>query len=291
MSETSFDSIERSLKEMLQNISNGDIQLPDFQRRWVWDDQHIKSLVASISQSYPIGAVMTIESGGDGANFKPRPIEGTSRSAGTVKPEMLILDGQQRLTALFQSLQAETVVKTKNSTGRDVRLWYYLDMKACVNSGIDREVAVVSVPEDKITRDFRGQATFDLSLAENEYELDMFPVNQLFDSGKWMQEYVTHWGLIQDKWQLWTKFDKMVVDSFKNYHVPLISLGKNTPKEAVCVVFEKVNTGGVPLTVFELLTASFAMDNFQLYDDWRAREKRLRDWHPILQGVQSDEFL
>ncbi len=291
MSETSFDSIERSLKEMLQNISNGDIQLPDFQRRWVWDDQHIRSLIASISQSYPIGAVMTLESGGDGANFKPRPIEGTSQSVEQVQPGTLILDGQQRLTALFQSLQADGPVNTKNAAGNDVRLWYYLDMKACVEDEIDREEAILSVPESKFSKNFRGETILDLSSPEKEYENDMFPVNQLFDTGTWMQEYITHWGLTQGKWDLWTKFNDAVVDDFKSYHVPLIRLGKYTPKEAVCMVFEKVNTGGVPLTVFELLTASFAMDNFQLYEDWVARRNHLRDWHPMLQGVRNDEFL
>ena len=48
---------------------------------------------------------------------------------------------------------------------------------------------------------------------------------------------------------------------------------------------------GVALTVFELLTASFAADNFQLRDDWNAREKRLKEQHPVLRNLQSDDFL
>ncbi len=52
-----------------------------------------------------------------------------------------------------------------------------------------------------------------------------------------------------------------------------------------------MNTGGVALTVFELLTASFAADNFQLRDDWNAREKRLKSQHPVLRNLQSDDFL
>ena len=46
--------------------------------------------------------------------------------------------------------------------------------------------------------------------------------------------------------------------------MPTINLDKSTPKEAVCQVFEKVNTGGVTLTVFELLTATYAVDDFEL---------------------------
>ena len=56
-------------------------------------------------------------------------------------------------------------------------------------------------------------------------------------------------------------------------------------------MFERVNTGGVALTVFELLTASFAADDFQLRDDWNARESRLKTQHPVLRNLQSDDFL
>ena len=76
--------------------------------------------------------------------------------------------------------------------------------------------------------------------------------------------------------RLFNTFESQVIKRFEQYHIPIIKLFNSTPKEAVCLVFEKVNTGGVALNVFELLTATFAADNFQLRDDWRAREKRLK---------------
>ena len=45
------------------------------------------------------------------------------------------------------------------------------------------------------------------------------------------------------------------------------------------------------LNVFELLTASFAADDFQLRDDWNEREQRLKGQHPVLRGLHSDDFL
>jgi hypothetical protein len=57
----------------------------------------------------------------------------------------------------------------------------------------------------------------------------------------------------------------------QDYKIPVISLDKGTPKEAVCQVFENVNTGGVSLTVFELMTATYAVDNFELRKDWEQR--------------------
>ena len=87
------------MPDILRNVNSGKIQLPDFQRGWVWDDDHIRSLIASISLAYPIGAVMLLETGGDGAHFMPRPVEGVVLNNGQ-KPERLILDGQQRMTSL-----------------------------------------------------------------------------------------------------------------------------------------------------------------------------------------------
>lgn len=55
-------------------------------------------------------------------------------------------------------------------------------------------------------------------------------------------------------------------------------------------MFEKVNTGGVSLTVFELLTATYAADDFNLRDDWARREKRLKQ-HRVLSSIQSDDLL
>ena len=55
---SSFHSNDVSISDILTSISKGDVQLPDFQRGWVWDDYRIKALIASISNSYPVGAVM-----------------------------------------------------------------------------------------------------------------------------------------------------------------------------------------------------------------------------------------
>ena len=64
------------------------------------------------------------------------------------------------------------------------------------------------------------------------------------------------------------EFRRLVISSFRTYQIPIIELKKETSKEAVCLVFEKVNTGGVPLSVFELVTASYAAEGYNLRDDW-----------------------
>lgn len=71
-----------------------------------------------------------------------------------------------------------------------------------------------------------------------------------------------------------TTFLSKVIVPIGQYTIPVITLDKDTPKEAVCQVFENVNTGGVSLTVFELVTAVFAMDDFELRKDWEDRQEK-----------------
>ena len=67
-----FDSTKQSLSDLLAEIASGKIQLPDFQRGWVWDDDHVRSLLVSIARSFPVGAVMMLQTGG-AVKFQVRP--------------------------------------------------------------------------------------------------------------------------------------------------------------------------------------------------------------------------
>ena len=294
MSVASFDSTKDFVSEILKEIGQGKTQLPDFQRGWVWDDDHIRDLLASIAQSFPIGAVMTLQTGGADVSFKPRPIEGANEALQLQErdPETLILDGQQRLTSLFQALETGRPVSTKDNKGKKIRRWYYFDMKRCVADDPEFEEAILSIPEDKkLMRNFGRDIALDLSTREQEYQNDMFPAHLLLHADDWMEGYIDFWQMNRDKWNLYKQFNNEVIKAFGRYQVPVIELGKETLKEAVCIVFEKVNSGGVSLTVFELLTASFAADDFQLREDWERREETLKDGYPVLRGMDSTLFL
>ena len=281
------------LNSLLNQVENGGIQLPDFQRGWVWDDDRIKGLLTSISRGFPIGAVMTLEAGGE-IRLKARPIEGVDENAAS--PSTFLLDGQQRLTSLYQSLRHPGPVDTHDNRNKRIKRWYYVDMKAATDA--DPEDAVISVPENRMTtRDFGREVTLNLSTRESEYKEHKIPTEQLMSPMKWMMGYVTYWNEADpdfDAMEFFSSFNDAVVAQFTEYQLPVISLGKQTPKEAVCAVFEKVNTGGVVLNVFELATASFAADaeHFSLRDDWGERKERLYN-RPggVLQGLDGNQFL
>src|SRR3546814_8784123 len=99
MAGSTFQTNPYDLYKLLEECDRGIIQLPDFQRSWVWDEDRIKSLVASVSRALPVGALMTLETGGE-VNFKPRPVEGATERAKNETQRSLLLDGQQSMTQL-----------------------------------------------------------------------------------------------------------------------------------------------------------------------------------------------
>lgn len=285
---TTFDSTKRPLLDLLQEVSKGQVQLPDFQRGWIWDDSHLTSLLASISMSYPIGAVMLLETGNSDVKFKPRLVEGVSQKYSKTHPEQLILDGQQRLTSLFQALSSGQVVRTRDLRGHEVERWYYIDIARALNN--DREDSILSLPRSKIVLGFGKQVLLDLSDQEKEYKQGYFPLASVFDCAEWRTGYNEYWDYDKAKSKTWDAFERDVVKRFEQYLVPVIALKKETPKEAVCQVFEKVNTGGVSLNVFELLTATFAADDFNLREDWQSKLQALAK-HNVLGDLENTDFL
>lgn len=288
----SFRTAEPSLKDVLDAIARGDTQLPDFQRGWVWDDVHIKSLIASLSLSYPIGAVMFLEAGG--VPFQPRLFEGVLLNP-PPKPKMLVLDGQQRLTSMYLALRSGLPVKTTTEKGLEVKRVYFLDMAKCLDPNADREDAVISVPANlQMTSDFGRKVELDLSSPEQQYSQRIFPVSLIFNSKDfmhWKMGFANYYANASESSMFLMSFEEEIWLRFQQFKVPAIELTQDTPRDAVCQVFEKVNTGGVTLTVFELMTATFASNQFNLRENWDARKERLTAKHDLLTAVDGTSFL
>jgi len=286
----SFDSTKKSLYEILKEVNVGKIQLPDFQREWVWDDNRIKGIIASVAKSFPIGAIMLLETGNENIRFKTKPVEGVVGVNGT-KPEMLILDGQQRITSLYQAIITNRVVNTRNSKGYEIKRWYYIDMVKALDPDSDLEEAIFSINESKIiTENIGRDIVLDLTKEENEFQNLMYPVCMVDEYDEWRTKFSEYWDFDKEKIKFWNEFEKKIIKGFNGYHLPVIVMKKDNPKEAVCQVFEKVNTGGVLLTVFELLTASFASDEFDLKTDWANIKNEFKPYK-ILNNTHNTDLI
>lgn len=280
------------LDEYLTWTRSGAIQLPDFQRGYKWEDERIRQLLVTVLRGHPMGAVMLLDAANEQVRFKPRAIEGVSLTEGT-KAKYLLLDGQQRLTSLTQALSGSGVVATKDDRGKLLERRYFVHMPTALSGSERVDEAVISIPADGVVREnFGKDVVLDLRDDEKQRAQSYFPLNLLYSG------YMSWFLLLTDQ-QLQIDFHEKFIKPATTYDIPAIVLDERTDKAAVATVFEKVNVGGLPLNVFELLTAVFAGDadhyartgeDFRLNDDWRETQAKWSTY-PVLGAVENTDFL
>lgn len=288
---SNFDIGKPVLADLLLQIHQGKIQLPDLQRSFCWLDDLIIRLLASISRGWTIGAIMLLENSSPHWVFRPRLVEGVQLEQPPV-PTYLILDGQQRLTALYMALFSNRPVQLRGKRNyKHSNRWYYIDIEKALDPQVRREQAIISLNEDRIKAGCGTEGKkIDCSTSEKEYEQNLFPTTSTFQFSKWRQEYCKYWNYAPEKLELIDKFEQEIIKRFEHYQLPVIELMASLPRPAVCQMFENVNTQNSVLTFFDLATACFAADNFSLREDWAEKEQQLKK-HRLLHSVRETDFL
>ena len=274
MTTNSIDTNKTSLDFMLQDISTGKIQLPDFQREWRWQDKQIKSLLASVSMGIPIGALLTLEGN---EQLAPRPFAGVDKNPSPSDVKVLVLDGQQRLTALYQACYSPNpvAIATKNSfTERK----YYFDINKCLEEDNDREDCIISKPAKGTHIDPKVQ-----------YRDEIFPSSEMFNFREWRDNYLKYHGHDENKRAKANQFADAVVRNFERYDLPTIQM-KGNDLETICITFEKTNDKGTRLDAFEIITAKLKREAFDLKDDWEKQKKRLHS-EPVMARIEETHYL
>ena len=259
---------------MLRHISEGKTQLPDFQREWRWKDKQIKSLLASVSIGIPIGALLTLE--GDD-QLAPRAFSGVKGNPSPNTATMLILDGQQRLTALYQSCYSQTpvaITARKNATEKE----YYFDIKKCLEDDLDREDCIISENPDGPHHD-----------PEAQYRDEIFPTSAMFNFRDWRDGYLEHYQLAEVNKTTANRFEDMVVKNFDRYELPTVRM-VGSDLESVCITFEKTNDRGIRLDAFEIITAKLKREDFNLKESWSSQREILQS-EPVLERVGETHYL
>lgn len=297
--QVSFDTTKTTLKELLADIHVGKLQLPEFQRDYVWNEGDVCSLLESISKGFPVGALLTLERGGS-IEFKPRGIEGTAVEG--VQPEHLLLDGQQRMTSLYKTIFSQDPARVRTAKKQIVERYFYMKIDDALAPMADIEAAIELVPPDRVRmKNFGKDVELDLSTPEREYEEMLFPLNQTLDPLNWIFGCIGYWSAkgVQRMDEI-QRFQKEVLERIQSYAMPVIKLSKGNSREAVCTVFEKVNVGGKKLDAFELVTAIYASSGFDLRQDWAGTQNqhgrlgRLRSKVPqkgVFAELASTDFL
>jgi len=291
----------------MSELKSGLIQLSSIQREWIWNDEKIRDIVASVISDYPIGAVLFLKCE-DSPVFACSPISGVELLK-DISPKNLVLDGQQRLTAIYEAMynigQPVSFKKGKSSEER----YYYLDIEKILEDSSDTVDAIISVPKDKkVKKSSKKNTGLDLSTLEKEFENKMFPLNIIFDhdkkekisndlmtKSKWSEKYKEYYRNKNDD-ELYKKilseFEELdeIFGRLKGYTIPVISLDSDTEMDAVCKIFEKVNSSNQPLTGFDLVVAIYAKDKFDLKENWKEFQKDVFS-KGILEGFEPKNFL
>ena len=251
-----FHTVRRTMLQMLAELHSGQLALPDFQRTFVWAPDETRELLVSMTRWFPAGALLFLQGGS--ATFKARAVEGAPELA--ERPSHLVLDGQQRLTSLYQAIYGVG----------DSR--FFLDLGALLGGAdVDQAVKVFSVERARHLESIEAQA-----------RTLMMPLSAIRDFGaaRWRDAVVP---LRDDDDRervrdLLREVEYSCIDPLVKYAFPLTVLPEGTSLEAVCTIFETLNRTGRPLTPFELVSARAFAGGHSLYDLWNDALER----HPIL---------
>ena len=283
-----FDNTKESLSDCLEDIHAGKLQLPDLQRSFTWCNEQIIKLIASISQSFPIGAILTIKVTNNSFTFKPRPLEGVGLEGSPI-PASLILDGQQRLTSAYMCLRSGAAVQIRDrQTHKIQERWYYIDMAAALNPEIERVDAIISLSPSRTKR--TNDRKIDCTCPEKEYAQLLFPVSAVFNYAQWRDGFQQYWNYEPDKLDLARKFELEIIKKFEHYQLPVIQLRPELSKVAVCQIFEDMHELPTRMTFFDLVTACFAAEDFSLRDRYAEVNRQLSKFG-VLQGVRNTDWL
>ena len=263
------DTNPRLLSELLGEIQDGKSVLPDFQRDFVWEPRATQELVVSIANNYPAGSILRVR---DAQNaFAIREFEGapTPNQLHT----FLVLDGQQRLTSLFQAFYG---VGDHH---------YFIRLDELI-AGNDFEDSIFHV---KANSKWFLKRRNNLEIQADEMILPLAVL--MGRSGgwwKWSQEIrklrpiENHDQFEENCYKIHEQWLKPIED----YQFPVVTLSKETQPDALCTIFETLNRTGVKLNVFELLTARFWPQNIRLRTLW---DKACSDF-PALVDFDVDPY-
>lgn len=237
-----FTPTPYEVRELLEQVHEGRLALPEFQRNFIWRPSAVADFMRTVARNWPGGSFLLLEGPQE---FAYKPIEGAPGLS--KQPELLILDGQQRMTALYQALTDQA------------------DETYVVELG---KVIAAEQFEDEHLR-FEKKASFAKKYTSLEKMAadGIVPVHVIRDDTQFLR---------------WTKFldDKQQerafaardqhLSGFKSYFVPAVALPKNVPLSALAKIFETINRTGVRLDAFDLMVAKLYPKEFNLREQWDA---------------------
>ena len=243
-----FDNIPSKVADLLSDVKNGRIGLPDLQRPFVWKDNKVRELLDSMMKGYPIGYIMLWAS--------PDDYENTGYIGKNDKmykrPDDLVIDGQQRLTALLAAMYGVTI-KDKNYTERKIRISF---------NPLTREFAVW-------TQAFERNPEWISEISS------VFAADQEHNISKFRKAYIktANEGRAKNDEPELTEDEEDIIEENINdllnlgiYSLPTLKINAKADEEDVADIFVRVNSGGQNLTEKNFIETLIAVYDNEVHD-------------------------
>ena len=265
-----------TLNNMVNNLRSGKYEIPDFQRDFEWQPWDINELIKSIFRDYYIGNLLLWK--GKDSDFDVLSCEPIYGFAGNGERTHIVLDGQQRLTAMYYAF----VAPEKSVPRRQNRYLYFIRVDRFMEDDND----------EAFVYDWTRRGTNLLQDQTEQYRTHMFPLAIVGAPGwaipNWVQGYVRYWSNVAANGEGADAeeaghhaenakgFSRYLEDLTQQYNVAYIELDSDIAIEKVCEIFTQINSRGVGLDVFDLINALLRPKGLRLRQElWREAAPRL----------------
>ena len=254
--------------------------MPDFQREFEWEPWDIRDLMRSIFLDYYIGSLLLWK--GKKENFNALSCEPLYGIIGNSREEHIVLDGQQRLTALNYAFNAPD----KPLPNRTNRAIYYVRVDQFMAEEYDKA----------FNYNFMSRRMENLlNEPMQQFASHIFPLPIIGEGGRrlysWFGQYENYWkeraadaetdgnqsgaSIARENAKNAKTFEDNVIDLIEQYQVSFIELDKEIGVDKVCDIFTQINSKGIRLDVFDLMNALLKPKGLQLKHMWRNAAERL----------------
>jgi len=263
-----------SLNTLIGRLKEGRYVIPDFQREFEWRPWDIRELMRSIFSDYYIGSLLLWK--GKKETFEALSCEPIYAQKAKGSPEFVVLDGQQRLTAMHYVFMAPDAPLPH----RRSRFVYFIAVDKFMADQFDEafDYDVLSKRWSALLKDRKEQ-----------FENHVFPLSVLgggrFDFPNWVQGYEKHWSdkatrcagagdadgevVARRHAENAAEFGQYVGDIAEQYQISYIELDAELAVDKVCDIFTQINSRGIRLDVFDLINALLKPKGLQLKQMYR----------------------
>lgn len=269
-----------SLDSLLSRLREGHFVIPDFQREFEWEPKDILELMRSLFLDYYIGSLLLWK--GSRETFDALACEALNGFDGRENRQHIVLDGQQRLSAMYYAFMAPPIPAPNKKS----RYLYFIRIDKWANDE----------PDEAFEYDWTSRGINLLASSDKQYEERLFPLATIGDSRRfaipnWFQGYDQFWKAkrqdahasgrpsevdeaersIKQGLQFCDHLDELLT----NYQVAYIELDEDLDIDKICDTFTRINTRGIRLDIFDLMNALLRPKGVNLKKMWREVEPDL----------------